>query len=134
MNGDHAIEFECQINDNADQVHFFTVDHPSDNTSEISLIQNGFHAVETLHKSIAENKNWEPSNGKDCTTEEFKNESGQVALKRSFDEFETLETCCAHDRFVNLTHALPPLVDLQDGVLSDESEKLCHQCKCDDTN
>jgi RHS repeat-associated protein len=134
VTGDHAVEFEYFTNDVPDQVRFFRVDHPLGNTEEITLVEDGFYNSGTLYKNITKDENWQPSDGKNHTKEEFMNNSGQVILTRSFNGAETLETYYVYDRFGNLTYVIPPLVNLQDGISADELEKLCYQNKYDKRN
>ena len=92
-----------------------------------------------LYKSITKDENWQEGDGTLHTTEEFKNKSGQVVLKRTFasttaSASEAHDTYYVYDDYGNLTYVFPPEVNTADGISGDELSKLSYQYVYDDRN
>ncbi|CAM1344189.1 conserved hypothetical protein [Tenacibaculum amylolyticum] len=131
----HEIKFEYKVND-ANEVRLF----------EVTTVENGivyqptltggteFYAVGELYKTITKDENWMAADGKDHTTEEFKDKKGNVVLKRTYNENEPHDTYYVYDDFGNLTYVLPPKVTTTDGVSDTELSELCYQYKYDYRN
>jgi RHS repeat-associated protein len=117
---DHTIKFVYQTN-TADEVKRLSAVAAWNATTEvydISFVSNGNYAPGQLYKTITRDENW--TSGTNHTTEEFKNKEGQVVLKRTYNNSETLDTYYVYDQYGNLTYVLPPLTE---GVLVPE---LCY--------
>ena len=101
----HTIKFGYETN-NLDEVKYFKVHHPDNNTEKTELIYDGYYEPNKLYKTITKDENWIAGN--DHTTEEFKNRQGQVVLKRTYAFNEPHDTYYVYDNFGNLTYVLPP--------------------------
>jgi len=103
----------------------------------ITLTANGVYTDNLLTKTITKDENWQP-NGQyatDHTTEEFKNKSGQVLLKRTYNGAQTLDTYYIYDDYGNLTFVLPPMANTQPDINANNTiEKYCYQYKYDHRN
>ena len=118
MSNSHTIRFDYSTNslnqldpfnhanNSYDNVIHFDVLHPNNNTEETELIYSGHYASNELYKTITKDENWVA--GKDHTTEEFKNNEGQIILKRTYNNEERHDTYYVYDDFGNLTYVLPP--------------------------
>ncbi|MBL4663445.1 MAG: hypothetical protein JKY22_07815, partial [Flavobacteriaceae bacterium] len=105
--GEHTIKHEYQVN-NSDNVFKFKVNFINGDTSEPELIFNGWFPNESLFKTITKDENWQASDGSNNTVEEFTNKTGQIILKRSFNNGNRHNTYYAYDDFGNLTYVLSP--------------------------
>ncbi|WP_459210600.1 DUF6443 domain-containing protein [Aquimarina rhabdastrellae] len=114
-----------------DEVIDFDVDIINGNPT---LIKIGSYAAGELSKIIIRDENWSYSKGKDHTTEEFKNKTGQVVLKRTYNNQVAHDTYYVYDDYGNLTYVLPPKVTTTDGVSQSELAELCYQYKYDYRN
>ncbi|MEP0266107.1 DUF6443 domain-containing protein [Dokdonia sp.] len=114
---DHTIKFKHHTNV-ANEVRYFKVTFPTGNTEEPLLTSNGYYDVEQLFKSITRDENWSPTqtHEKDHTSEEFSNKSGQIILKRNYQNNLAHDTQYIYDDFGNLTFVLSPKAS--DGILS----------------
>lgn len=135
---DHTIKFEYGANDVADNLHDFSVSFVGGNTKVPLLTYNGTYGL-GIFKTVTKDENW--TSGDDHTTQEFKNNQGQVLLKRSFNNEIAHDTYYVYDDFGNLTYVLSPeaseqivsgsnLVTNSDQILDD----LGYQYKYDDRN
>ena len=108
-NNDHTIKFDYQTN-TSNEVPKFDVDFISDNTESPKLVlANSYYAPNQLYKTVTKDENWGTYDGKDHTTEEFKNKQGQVVLKRAYNYKKPHDTYYLYDDYGNLTYVLPPL-------------------------
>lgn len=131
---DHAIKMHYQANSASDNVKLFDVSHPAGDTESISLTDVGLYPAGELYKSIIKDENWTDDDAPNHTTEEFKNQQGQVVLKRTYNESIPHDTYYIYDDFGNLTYVLPPKVNTADGVSTTELSELCYQYKYDHRN
>ena len=146
----NAIQFGYQTN-LQDEVYQIKVAFTGGQTDTPSLdfSSSRYYDPNTLYKTITKDENWQASDGKNHTTEEFKNKQGQVVLKATYantdlnndgDFNETGETQAiystyyVYDDFGNLTYVIPPKVNLTNGVSSTELSELCYQYKYDNRN
>lgn len=138
---DHTIGFEYGANthdpldpNNAgnDNVRLFTVAFSNNDTEAPSLSNDGFYLENQLSKTITKDENH--NSGNDHTTEEFTNKSGQVVLKRTYNNSERHDTYYVYDDFGNLTYVLPPLVDTAVTVDQTVLANLCYQYVYDHRN
>ncbi|MBV7269213.1 hypothetical protein KCG49_08435 [Winogradskyella sp. WHY3] len=88
-----------------DNIRYFSVAHPNGNTEQATLVCEGFYEPNTLFKTVTKDENW--TNGKNHTTEEFKNKQGQVILKRTYKK-AAHDTYYVYDDYGNLTYVIPP--------------------------
>lgn len=93
-----------------------------------------FYPEKTLNKSIVKDENW--TSGKLNTTEEFKNQVGQVVLKRTYNlvQAQTVahDTYYIYDQFGNLSFVVPPLAS--NPMDPQTLNQLCYQYKYDARN
>jgi len=107
----HEIKFDYQTNTSATEVRVFKVALSlANNTYTPSLVDNGvtYYGIGTLTKTVTKDENW--TTGNDHTTEEFKNKSGQVILKRTYNA-GAYDTYYIYDTYGNLTYVLPPKME-----------------------
>ena len=126
----HTIKTAYQINE-ANEVIDFDV---TLNNGLLALVKQGHYGAGQLSKIIIRDENWEYSKGKDHTTEEFKDKTGQVVLKRTYNNQVAHDTYYVYDDYGNLTYVLPPKVTTTDGVSQSELAELCYQYKYDYRN
>jgi RHS repeat-associated protein len=134
----HTIKMDYQTNTAADEVKLFTAIATYDSGSLLYNValnnSTPFYPEHTLYKSIVKDENW--TSGKLNTTEEFKNQEGQVVLKRTFNllhgQEEAHDTYYVYDQFGNLSYVIPPLAyDPTDAEILDQ---LCYHYKYDARN
>ncbi|WP_298507390.1 DUF6443 domain-containing protein [uncultured Kordia sp.] len=134
----HTIKMEYDLNDETiDGVKRYDVSHPANAPEDIVLSEGQPYSTGTLYKSITKDENWQPNQqyATDHTTEEFKNKSGQVVLKRTYNGTQELNTYYIYDDFGNLTYVLPPMASAQPDINSNNTlEKFCYQYKYDHRN
>ncbi|WP_046758051.1 DUF6443 domain-containing protein [Kordia jejudonensis] len=137
---DHTIKFEYETNA-VDEVAYYTVTFAGGNTEAPQLQYNGAYAEEQLYKNITKDENWNPTQThlKDHTTEEFKNKSGQLLLKRNYDQDQEHDTFYIYDDFGNLTYVLSPkaseAIKVANYVIAQNIlDELCYQYKYDGRN
>ena len=100
---------------------------------DISLADNGYYPVSSLYKNRTKNENWTASSGNNNVTEEFTDASGQIVLKRTYNEGQKMDTYYAYDDYGNLTYVLPPLAN--EGAINTLTlNGLCYQYKYDSKN
>lgn len=141
---DHTIKLEYRIN-STDEVARFEV---ALNVEEINgvityhpeLHRSDNYPAAVLMKNVTKDENWTPLSGNNHTTEEFTNKSGQVVLKRAYNDGEAPDTYEAHDTYYvyddygNLTYVLPPAVDTSDPVTQEILNVWCYQYTYDHSN
>jgi hypothetical protein len=83
----HEIKFDYAVNLAADNVRNFTATTNNTGNGKYNPTLNnlGVFAAAKLYKTITKDENWQPSSGKNHTTEEYTNQLGQVVLKRTFN-------------------------------------------------
>jgi RHS repeat-associated protein len=109
---------------------------------DIPLTDNGYYAANLLYKTITKNENWVPADGDNNTIQEFKNNEGQLILKRTFAVSmvggvatnTTHDTYYIYDQFGNLTYIIPPVVNTTVPLTTTVLNNLCYQYKYDDRN
>ena len=71
-----------------------------------------YYAPGQLYKTITRDENWQTSDGKAGTTEEFKDKDGRVVHKRVWETAtKALNTAYIYDHYGNLRYVVPPLGD-----------------------
>lgn len=134
MGNGHEIKFDYQTNLANDAVRLFkatTTWNVSLGLYDISLSDNGFYIENDLYKYVIKNENW--TNGNLNTTQEFKDKSGRIILKRAFanDQNGAIiphDTYYVYDEYGNLTYVIPPKAT---GNIASVLSELCYQYKFD---
>ena len=134
----HTIRFEY-LSNTLNEVRYYEVTTSfASNTYTPTLVANGFYTAGELTKTVTKDENWTSSDGTNHTTEEFKNQKGQVVLKRTYADISGTSTAhdtyYVYDNFGNLTYVIPPKVVTSDGVSTTELSELCYQYKYDQRN
>jgi RHS repeat-associated protein len=131
----HSIRFEYHANA-TNEVRRYDVSLSYANNTYTPTLTGGtssdYYAAGTLTKTITKDENWTSADGLNRTTEEFKNKSGQVLLKRTYaltgtSTPEAHDTYYVYDDYGNLSYVLPPKVDTSDGVSATELSELGYQ-------
>ena len=134
----HTIKMAYDLNDETiDAVKRYEVSHPVGAPENIELSIGQPYTTGELYKTVTKDENWQPNQqfATDHTTEEFKNKSGQVLLKRNYDGAQELNTYYIYDDFGNLTYVLPPMGSSQASIFAnDVLNKFCYQYKYDHRN
>lgn len=130
---DHTIKLDYQTNTSNDGVKLYIATatwSTANGLYNIALAQNGStnYPDDVLFKTVVKNENW--TAGNNDTTQEFKNEDGNVVLKRTFDNAVAHDTYYVYDQFGNLTYTIPPLVT----NIATQLDGLCYQYKYDYRN
>ncbi|NER12755.1 hypothetical protein GWK08_04835 [Leptobacterium flavescens] len=120
----------------ANEVRYYTVSFTGNDPETPVLTANNHYAAGELYKTVTKDENWQSgqAHDKDHTTEEFKDNRGQVVLKRTYDQNVAHDTYYVYDDFGNLSFVLSPKVDTSDGVSTTELNELCYQYKYDRRN
>ncbi|CAM1343029.1 DUF6443 domain-containing protein [Tenacibaculum amylolyticum] len=98
----HELKFENKINI-SNEVKKYTVN--SDGTLDGG---NLYYNEGELIKNVSKGQNWKVSDGKNYTTEEFKDKLGKIILKRVYNDNLPHDTYFVYDDFDNLKYVLPP--------------------------
>ena len=109
-----------------------TVGHEHERT----LASSGNYGAGQLYLTISKDENWQASDGKKGTVEEYKDKEGRVVLKRMFNEkagnIEVLSTYYVYDDLGNLSFVLPPGANPDAGVPNGTLlEQFCYQYRYD---
>ena len=96
----------------------------------IGIVQNSTYPANELYLAVTKDENW--TTGNNHTTQEFKDKSGKVVLKRTFNEGDAHETYYVYDQFGNLTYVIPPLANA--AYDSTTLNGLCYQYQYDNRN
>jgi RHS repeat-associated protein len=125
----NTIKFNYDLNV-PNEVRYYSVDITISGTTYLpSLVTSNFYDPGELTKTITKDENWSENqtNPLDRTTEEFKNKSGQVVLKRTYDANVAHDTYYVYDDYGNLSFVFPPKVDTSDGISANELSELSYQ-------
>ncbi|MBQ4819031.1 DUF6443 domain-containing protein [Aquimarina sp. MMG016] len=136
---DHTIKFDWGANGTNEVVYFKVNFADPNNTEAPSLVKEGYYEVNQLYVSITKDENWQPTDGDNHTTKEYKDKQGRVILKRTYASTssassEAHDTYYVYDKFGNLTYVIPPKVTVSNGVDATELNELCYQYKYDQRN
>ena len=101
-----------------------------------NLSSSGLYGAGQLYLTISKDENWQASDGKRGTLEEYKDKEGRVVLKRVFNEklgnTEVLSTYYVYDVFGNLSFVLSPGANPDAGVPNGTAlEQFCYQYRYD---
>ncbi len=130
---DHTIKFDWTTND-ANEVLYFKVAFTDGNTEKPELVKENYYLANELYVTVTKDENWSPTEGNNHTTREYKNKSGQVVLKRTYNAGVAHDTYYVFDDFGNLTFVIPPKVITDNGVSQTELDELCYQYHYDHRN
>ncbi|WP_407556485.1 DUF6443 domain-containing protein [Winogradskyella sp. 4-2091] len=127
-NNGHTVKLSLKTN-GFDEVKQFSVYHSNDDTEQTNLIYDGFYSEKQLNKIITKDENWQINQlyNKDHTSEEFRNNHGQVVLKRTYVNNEKHDTYYVYDDYGNLTYVLPPEASDEILVLGDQQFRVASQ-------
>ena len=143
---DHTVKLDYQNNTVVDLVKLYVAYSTWDNTKglyEIALTQTGtaYYSNNQLFKTVVKNENWQSSDGKNNTTEEYTNKDNKIVLKRVYSDYKDFDrtlldsqvahdTYYVYDQFNNLVYTIPPSVT----NVSTQMDGLCYQYKYDYRN
>jgi RHS repeat-associated protein len=114
MGGGHEIKLDYLANADADNLKLYGVTtglvSASDPIFNTTLVQTSNYPKNVLYKTVTKNENWKATQTylADNTTEEFKDKSGKVVLKRTYNLNLPFDTYYVYDDYGNLTYVLPP--------------------------
>ncbi len=136
----HELKFGYETNI-LNEVKIYTVTLSADRTPTLKhgitigdLIRNSY-GVGELSKNIIKDQNWKISDGKNNTTEEFKDKLGKIVLKRYYSNNNSIDTYFVYDIYGNLTYVLPPKSEPHTAKPDvNELAELCYQYKYDSWN
>ena len=136
MGSGKEIKFDYQTNENTDDIKLFTVTATWNASKGLYDIPTSLtattYADNQLYKTITIDENWKVTDGKNNTTEEFKDKEGKVVLKRTYNNDDKHDTYYIYDQFGNLTYVIPPLAE---GIASEDNlNYLGYQYKYDSRN
>ncbi|WP_423147016.1 PKD domain-containing protein [Rubrolithibacter danxiaensis] len=123
---------------NSRKVFQYKVNITADGTRSLTYGTVTTYADGTLYVSITKDENWIVSDGRAGTAEEYKDKSGKVILKRTFNKnasiIEMLSTYYVYDDFGNLCFVLPPGVNPDSGTLPSTTAlaNFCYQYRYDE--
>jgi RHS repeat-associated protein len=148
MANNHTIKMDYQTN-GLNEVKLYSATTLVDGAGVYNptIASSSNYDVGQLYKTITKDENWTSSDGKNKTTEEFKDKEGRVVLKRSYSNIDfnsdgdtndpgesqvPLDTYYVYDIYGNLSFVLPPKSEgvITNAVLND----LCYQYKYDYRN
>ncbi len=129
----HTIKFDWNTND-ANEVFYFKVIFTGGNTKKPELVKESHYLPNELYVTVTKDENWSPTDGNNHTTKEYKNKSGQVVLKQTYNAGVAHDTYYVYDDFGNLTFVIPPKVTTDDDVSAIELNELCYQYRYDHRN
>ena len=132
----HTIKFEHHANQ-ANEVKKYTVGLTFANKTYTPALQGGTtsYPAGELTKTITKDENWTTTDGLNHTTEEFKNKSGQVILKRTYNNSQKHDTYYIYDDYGNLSYVLPPKAEPDTTVPTQTVlDELCYQYVYDHRN
>jgi RHS repeat-associated protein len=141
----HTVKLGYEFNTVADNVKMYKVVAAWNTTTKIydtPITDGGVYAANKLYKNIIKNENWTATSGNNNTTQEFKNNEGQVLLKRVFGVSmiggvatnTTHDTYYIYDQFGMLSYTIPPLVNTSITLTTTVLNNLCYQYKYDTRN
>lgn len=102
----HTIKLEYSSNA-AGEVKLWNI-----NAADNGAVSSSGYEVGMLSKTISKDENWQPSDLKAGTIEEFKDFEGRVVLKRIWEtDIKSLSTYYVYDDYNNLRYVLPPAIN-----------------------
>ena len=133
---DHTIKYEYGTN-SAGEVRAYRVSLNPDYIPTLDSL--GFYQTSQLYKTITKDENWQPADGNNHTTEEFRDKYGRIVLKRTYADMPgqpqtAHDTYYIYDDFGNLTYVIPPKVNTDDGISAQELNELGYQYIYDHRN
>lgn len=108
-NNGHTFKYDYEVNSSSDAVKLWSVNSSGASSSS--------YPVAKLYKNITKDENWQPSDLKAGTIEEFTDLMGRVVLKRVWEtNAKSLSTYYVYDNNSNLKYILPPSVN-ENGIV-----------------
>ncbi len=107
----HEVKFDFDVNSTSEVKVYSVTTSFANNTYTPTLVGGtASYGEGELSKTVTKDENWSVSqtHDKDHTTEEFKNKSGQVILKRTYNLNQPHDTYYVYDDLGNLTYVIPP--------------------------
>lgn len=104
---------------------------------ERTLSGTGYYDSGQLYLTVNKDENWTPADGKAGTIEEYKDKTGLLILKRSFNRngtiLEILSTYYVYDDLGNLSFVLPPGANPDATVIPSQTvlDNFCYQYRYD---
>lgn len=115
---------------NANEVKRYVVTTTfSDGIYKNSITANGNYPANTLTKTVVKNENWKFNDGKNNTTEEFKDPSGNIVLKRTYNAGISHDTYYVYNHLDLLVFVVPPMAN--GSVAVADLTKWCYQYNYD---
>lgn len=103
-NNGHTFKYDYEVNSSSDAVKLWSVNSSGASSSS--------YPVAKLYKNIIGDENWQPSDLKGGTVEEFTDFKGRLILKRVWEtNAKSLSTYYVYDNYDNLRYILPPSVN-----------------------
>lgn len=103
-----------------------------DNSGVRTLVNQGSYGQNQLYVTIIKDENWQSSDGKAGTVEEYRDKEGRTVLKRTFTSTEIFSTYYIFDDFGNLCYILPPKSEADTQELTQTIlDNLCFQYRYD---
>lgn len=100
-----------------------------------SLADQGAYGQNQLYVTTSRDENWQPSDGRSGTMEEYKDKEGRVVLKRTFNGSDVFSTYYVYDDLGDLAFVLPPKAEPDNGGIDQPRlDNLCYQYRYDERN
>jgi hypothetical protein len=109
----HPVRYSYETNEVQEVLLFQVVSDKLENTGGDCYGNYCYYEPNQLYKTVTKDENWQATDGKLHTTEEFKDKLGQVVLKRSYvlnseGNVQPVETYYVYDDFGLLRYVIPP--------------------------
>ena len=104
----NTLKYEYNGNAINDSIKNYLVEFIDGKTDKPKLKYNGIYSANQLLKTVTKNENWKNSDGKNHTTEEYKDKLGNKVLKRTYSNGIYHDTQYVYDDFGNLTYVMSP--------------------------
>jgi len=141
LGGGHEIRTDYLANTAQDAVGLYKANaawNASEKIYRTTFSKSGDYAPLQLYKTVTKDENWTSGNAN--TTEEYRNKSGQVVLKRAYGEsvengapaFLAHDTYYVYDQFGNLALVIPPLA--KGSIAKNSLDGLCYRYHYDRRN
>lgn len=129
---DHTIKRSYTNNKSSDNIRDFKVSYPNGDINSPQLVQDGFYLENNLSKIIVKDENWQPSFGKNHTTEQYTDKKNHLILKRTFNNNTPHDTYYIYNSYGNVSFVITPEgVDAFDNSESEALENYSYQYKYD---
>ncbi|WP_291152147.1 DUF6443 domain-containing protein [Flavobacterium sp. UBA7680] len=124
----HEIKLEYQTNQENEVKQYLVNSQTGTSIIDSKFYASPYYASGLLNKKIIKDENWVPADGNNKTTHEFTDKEGHVVLKRTFGTSKVNgiltninhDTYYAYDEYGNLIAVIPPLVDTDTLITSNQ--------------